>query len=62
MDDLMKKQYEDLFESYKKSQMVSYGSPDQYQYRQNKLLQKLSEVILFPYLIEKEKKEAEKDG
>lgn len=39
-----------LYEDYKKANLISYGSPDQYQFRQNNLLKSLSEVILFPYL------------
>ncbi len=38
-----------LFDVYKKSQMISYGTPDQYQYRQNELIQKIAEIMLIPF-------------
>ena len=41
--------YEELYDLYKKSRMICYGSPDQFQYRQNELLQKVAEIILLPY-------------
>lgn len=34
---------------YSKSELISYGSPDQYQFRQNELLKKMAEFILTPY-------------
>ncbi len=49
MDKERIKEYEELFDIYKKSRLISYGSPDQYQYRQNELLQKLAEFILLPF-------------
>ncbi len=49
MDQERIKQYEELFDFYKKSRLIAYCSPDQFQYRQNELLQKLAEFILLPF-------------
>jgi len=38
-----------IFEAYKKSTMIAYGSPDQYQYRQNDLIQKVAEFLLIKF-------------
>ncbi len=43
-------EYEDIYEAYMNSNTISMGSPDQYQYRQNQLIQKLAEFILLPYI------------
>lgn len=53
-----KDKYEDLYTCYIESNMISSSTPDQYQYRHNKLCQKLAEFILVPYLI-KSKKESD---
>jgi predicted protein tyrosine phosphatase len=60
MNDLMKKEYEELYQLLSQSNMICYGSPDQYQYRQNQLLQKIAHIMLFPY-DEFLSKEREKD-
>lgn len=57
------KQYEELMKLYKESQMVKYGSPDQFQYRQNQLLKELAKFILIPFCkwqIEEEEKNRRK--
>ena len=49
MEDYKKEQYEKIFDKYKKATMISYGSPDQFQFRQNELMLSLAEFILTPY-------------
>lgn len=49
MEDQQLKEYKEIFDLYQKSRMIAYGSPDQFQYRQNELLQKLAEFILIPF-------------
>jgi len=49
MNESQKASYEDLFEAYKKTQLVAYGSADQYQFHRNELCIKLAEFILLPY-------------
>jgi len=49
MEEYKLEQLREVFELYKKATLISYGSPDQYQYRQNELLKKIAEVILFPF-------------
>ena len=39
----------DIEDAYTRSNLINYGSPDQYQYRQNQLCQKLAEFVLTPY-------------
>lgn len=53
MEEKEKKLFEKLYDHYKKSNMLCFGSPDQFQYRQNQLLPSLVELILYPYLKEK---------
>jgi hypothetical protein len=43
------KKYKKLFEKLKESRMVKYGSPDQFQWRQNELLQEMADFIMIPY-------------
>lgn len=56
--DELKPSYERLFEKYKKANLVSYGSPDQYQFRKNELVMEITEILLYPYL----KKQEEENG
>lgn len=49
MEEKQIKKYEELFEKFKKASMICYGSPDQFQYRQNELLHALAEFILMPF-------------
>jgi hypothetical protein len=49
MEEWPLKKYKELLETYDRSRMISYGSPDQFQYRQNQLLQALAEFILEHY-------------
>lgn len=49
MDDATLTALKALSEAYKKSTMIRYGSPDQYQYRQNDLIQKVAELLLIPF-------------
>jgi len=58
MDEVTKEQYRQLFEKYKESRMVKYGSPDQFQWRKNELIEALAEFVLIPYF-ENEAKEDE---
>jgi hypothetical protein len=42
-------QLKNINEKYKLAAFVSYGSPDQYQFRQNELMRCLAEFILTPF-------------
>ena len=56
--------YRELFEKYKKATMISFGSPDQYQFHQNELAKSLAEFILLPFYeweSEEYKKKADAD-
>jgi len=53
------KSYQQLFDAYKKSQMIAYGSPDQFQYHQNQLCRTMAEFLLTPFI--NHLKEAEKN-
>lgn len=58
-------QYKKVFEKYQRATLVSFGSPDQYQFRQNELMHALAEFILIPYWQyerEKHHRELENDG
>jgi hypothetical protein len=39
----------EIFEAYKKATMLKYGTPDQYQFRQNDLSQKVAEYLLIKF-------------
>ena len=41
--------YDNFIDAFKKSGMISYGSPDQFQYRQNCLLQAMAEFMIAKY-------------
>lgn len=49
MEEWQIEKYKELQRLYEESRMIKYGSPDQYQYRQNALLQYLAEFFLIPY-------------
>lgn len=49
MDNAELESLKQVFEAYKKSTMIRYGSPDQYQYRQNDLIQKVAEHLLIKF-------------
>ncbi len=49
MDEIQIKSYKELFDKIKVSRMVKYGSPDQFQFRQNELIQALADFIMLPY-------------
>lgn len=44
------KQYEELKHFYQKTMEVRFGRPDEFQYHQNNLCQKLAEFLLNPYM------------
>jgi hypothetical protein len=52
---------EELYDAYMKSNMICTSQPDQFQYRQNQLCQKLAEFILIPYLRERNKEDELED-
>jgi len=41
------KLFNSLLDAYQKSMLVCHGSPDQFQYRQNLLLQELTKYVIF---------------
>ena len=49
MDNAELESLKQILEAYKKSTMIDYGSPDQYQYRQNDLIQKVAEYLLMKF-------------
>lgn len=49
MNEELLKIYEEIFDNYKKAELVSYGTPDQYQFRQNELSKSVAKFILMPY-------------
>jgi predicted protein tyrosine phosphatase len=49
MDNAELESLKQIFEAYKKSTMIAYGSPDQYQYHQNQLIKKIAEHILVKF-------------
>lgn len=42
--------FRDLYDVYQRAMLISHGSPDQFQYRQNQLTQAVAEFLLAPYL------------
>ncbi len=63
MDAVTKEQYRRLFEKYKDARKVKYGSPDQFQWRKNELLECMAELFLQPYfnLLDEEDQKRNKD-
>lgn len=51
--------YKELEDALKKTEMVCYGRPDQFQYYQNELSKTIARFLLKPYLHPKIEKEAE---
>lgn len=46
MNETEKLALKNIFEAYKKSELVMYGSPDQFQFRKNQLLTAIADFIL----------------
>ena len=44
--EILQKCFENLLEAYKKSNLIIYATPDQFQYRQNCLLQAMAEFMI----------------
>ncbi len=49
MDEAELNGLKEIFDSYKKATMIKYGTPDQYQFRQNDLTQKVAEFLLIKF-------------
>jgi hypothetical protein len=43
--------YRNLIDKYRKSNMVSYGRPDNFQFHQNELSQAIAELLLQPIVL-----------
>ena len=52
--------YEELETALSRSEMISFGRPDQFQYYQNELSKCIARFLLKPYLAEKIKETDEK--
>ena len=53
MDEDQAKLFENLREAYQKANLVAYGAPDQFQFNQNQLIQRVAEYLLIPVLKER---------
>jgi predicted protein tyrosine phosphatase len=53
MDEEKNKLFDQLYDAYKKASLVSFGSPDQYQFHQNNLIKALALFVMDPIINEK---------
>lgn len=49
MEEYEIERYKPLMKRYEEANLIRFGSPDQFQFRQNQLLKQLAEFILAPF-------------